>query len=65
VLESDGRVRIVLRGTPGRRYRVETSTVWGQWQTVSEWDAAPSGLTLLTTPEPGNSTRLYRAVQIP
>jgi hypothetical protein len=65
VLEADGRVRIVLRGTPGRRYRVETSTVWGQWQTVSEWDAAPSGLTLLTTPEPGNSTRLYRAVQIP
>jgi len=65
VLEPDGRVRIVLRGTTGRRYRLETSTVWGQWQTVSEWDAAPSGLTLLTTPEPGNSTRLYRAVQIP
>jgi hypothetical protein len=65
VLEADGRVRIVLRGTPGRRYRVETSTVWGQWQPVSEWVADSTGLTLLTTPEPGNSTRLYRAVQIP
>lgn len=63
--EADGRVRIVLRGTTGRRYRVETSTVWGQWVTLTEWTADPSGLTLLATPEPGNGPRLYRAVLLP
>jgi hypothetical protein len=63
--EADGRVRIVLRGTTGRRYRVETSTVWGQWVLLTEWTADPSGLTLLATPEAGNGPRLYRAVLLP
>ncbi len=65
VFEADGRVRIVLRGTTGRRYRVETATVWGQWVSMTEWTADPSGLTLLATPEPGNGPRLYRALLLP
>jgi len=65
VFEADGRVRIVLRGTTGLRYRVETATVWGQWVSMTEWTADPSGLTLLATPEPGNGPRLYRALLLP
>lgn len=63
VLEPDGRIRLVLTGTPGRRYRVERSTGLGPWETVTEWTADPAGLTLHETPG-ANPARFFRAVAL-
>jgi len=64
-LDPDGRVRLVIRGVTGRRYRIDSSPGLGPWSPLSEWTADPAGLILLTLPEPGAPTRFYRAVLLP
>ena len=63
IIEPDGRVRLILRGTPGRRYRVERSTGLGPWETVTEWIAGPDALTLRESPSVGPA-RFFRAVEL-
>jgi hypothetical protein len=63
VIEPDGRVRLILRGIPGRRYRVEHSAGLGPWETVTEWTAGPDGLTLHESPSAGPA-RFVRAVEL-
>lgn len=64
ILLADGRVRMQLLGTTGRRYRIETAIVLGQWSSLMEWTGSPGGFEIIGTPEDSGPSRFYRAVQI-
>jgi hypothetical protein len=65
IQEADGRVTLRLRGTPGRRYRIESSYDLAQWLTEAEWTATSSGLVFSVEPVGDAQPRLFRAVEAP
>ncbi len=60
----DGRVTLQLRGTPGRRYRIESSTDLGSWWSEAEWTATSSGLTFSVDAGAADQPVLFRAVEV-
>ncbi len=62
-LDPQGRVVLVLRGTPGRRYAIESSTDLASWQPAAEWTATSAGLLLVISPEDSEVPRLFRALE--
>jgi hypothetical protein len=65
IQEADGRVTLRLRGTPGRRYRIESSYDLAEWLTEAEWTATSSGLVFLVDPVGDAQPRLFRAIEAP
>ena len=63
-IDALGRVVLGLRGSPGRRYRIESSAGLSPWQPEAEWTATSEGLILVVTPEDSEPSRLFRAVEI-
>jgi len=63
-IEPDGRVTLRLRGTPGRRYRIESSADLSAWMAEAEWTATSSGLSFSVEPGSDGQARIFRAVEV-
>jgi hypothetical protein len=63
ILTAAGQVQLILRGTVGRRYRIDSGGILGVWSAHSEVTALEGGNPILV--EPTAPTRFYRAVELP
>jgi hypothetical protein len=61
---ADGTLRLVLRGTPGRRYRLERGGVLGVWSAIQEVGAGDATTVLLDPGSGGTASRFYRVIDI-
>lgn len=63
VLDANG-VNLILRGTAGRRYRIERANVLGVWSPLTEVTGAAAGVPVIDPAAGLGASRFYRAVDI-
>ena len=61
---ADGTLRLVLRGTAGRRYRLERGGVLGVWSAIQEVGAGDATTVLLDPGSGASASRFYRVIDI-
>ena len=61
---ADGTLRLLLRGTPGRRYRLERGGVLGVWNSVQEFGLVDASTVLADPGSAGSASRFYRVIDI-
>lgn len=66
VFLSDGSLRVVFAGIPGRTYAVQVtdSLAPADWQALACGPAGASGLLAAVDPAPAGGTRFYRAIEV-
>jgi hypothetical protein len=60
----DGSVKLVLRGSLGRRYRLERGGVLGTWSPIQEVIVSAESTVLIDLGSEGSASRFYRVVDI-